>query len=202
MRLQRYPFDYCPQLAELTPPTPTAVRPRDKRFFIDKHLYAFTLPEEHRIVVAPNGRKWQILNDLHMCRELLIPNEATLELDYGYDKDKIADIDLEVHFQATLRTLADGVERQLVDETFSTSSDDNWRGARISLADLAYQRIELCVSADPDRDLPGKDLNEIVLWASPLVHSADLDYSRPEGRVSDQLDEQQLKQLKAMGYVQ
>lgn len=199
MRLQRLAPEHCPQLAVLVPETVTKIVPSDPRPFVDADLYGFALPEEvERRTVAEHERKTSPVNE--GCREILVPPDAVLRVEYGIDRDLKWPEWLEGRFQLWVR--GGGINRKLVDAHLG-SGTDAWNRSRatISLEDLAYTKLDLCISAsvvEGDTDAVGQ-----LVWGNPVIESTS---QVPPGlpaveRITEQERLLRERQLKALGYV-
>jgi hypothetical protein len=176
----------------------TKILPEDPRPFVDGDLFGFALPEKvERRKVA--GRERKLVPENRDCQDLLIPPGARLRVEYGIDRDLEWPEWLEGRYE--LWILDGGTKRKLVDAQLGGSADAWYRSRSwINLEDLAYRRIEMCVSAsvlEGDED----DLGELV-WGNPVIESTT---QRPPRlltaeKISEREKRLQEKQLKALGY--
>jgi len=199
MRLQRLALDHCPQFAEFVPESASEVIPADPRPFVDADLYRFALPEEvERRVVAEQERK--VAPENRGCRQILVPPDAILRVQYGIDRDAKSTEWVEGRFRLWIE--GGGMNRKLVDAHLG-SGVDTWHRSRaaIDLGDLAYRKMKMCISAEVVDGDP--DAADQLVWGNPFIESTS---QVPPGplqarRVSEQERKLQEQQLKALGYV-
>jgi len=198
MRLERLSYDHCPQLAELSVADPIEVRPMDDRPFVDIDLYKLGLVNdtERRDV---GGRERRVMSWNTGCRELVIPPDATLKVDFGIDEAHLRRRSVTGRFRLTIAS--EGPPETLLDVTMDSASDRLWRRHRFSLDELAYQSVEMCIATDADGEIA--DLGPFVAWGVPVISSST---QRPtlkarEERITDQERKLREQQLEALGYV-
>jgi len=199
MRVERVPYDHCPQLADLPTPAESKVIPEDHRPFVDSGLYSFDFKwqtEKRKI----DGRLKRAVRSTDGCRDLRVPVGATLRAEYGLDRKRLDGRAIEARFRLTI----DDHERPpktLVDAVLDETSDPMWRRQTVSLARYALQQVTMCIETEIEGDLT--DPEGVVLWANPLILSA-ADRERRTAR-SQHITEQELKlreqQLRTLGYV-
>ncbi len=199
MRLQRLALDHCPQLADLVPETATEVIPADPRPFVDADLYEFALPEEvERRTVADQQR--EVVQENSGCRQILMPPDAVLRVQYGLDRDLGSPEWLEGRFRLWIE--GGGKSRKLVDAHLG-SAVDTWHRSRVNidLGEFAYQKIKMCISADVVAG--DQDALDDLLWGNPFIKStSQVPPGPPQAkRISEQEKKLQEQQLKALGYV-
>jgi hypothetical protein len=199
MRVERLAPDHCPQLLHLAPETRSEVVPADPRPFVDADLYGFALPEEvERRTVAENERKIAPVNE--GCREILVPPDAILRVQFGIDRDVTLPEWLEGRFQLWIR--GGGTNRRLVDAHLGSGADGWYRQrTTISLAELAYRRMNLCISATVAQG--DQDAVKSLVWGNPVIESTSQVPRGPRerSRITEQERKLQERQLKALGYV-
>jgi hypothetical protein len=199
MRLERLSLNHCPQLRALVPATIEEVVPADPRPFVDADLYGFALPEEvERREIADRERK--IVPENEGCREIFLPPDGILRVEYGIDRDLELPGWLAGRFQLWIR--GGGTFRKLVDDELG-SSTDAWtrRRATIDLGEFAYRKMRLCLSAtvvDGDEDAADR-----LVWGNPVIESTSQKPPDPRSAkgISEQERRLQEQQLKAIGYV-
>ena len=199
MRLLRLALDHCPQLAAIEPQDAQDVVADVTRPYVDDDLFGFALPEEvERRKVSDHERK--IVPENQGCREILVPPDAILRIEYGIDRDLEWPEWLEGRFQLWIR--GGGADRKLVDANLGASVDAWYRSPTpISLEDLAYRKVQMCISAevvDGDRDAV-----DHLVWGNPVIESTSQRPrdSRPVKAMTEQERQLQERQLKALGYV-
>ncbi len=115
MRVERLPYDYCPQLEALVPADETEVRRASKHPFIDASLYQFdSLDDTDNRVIA--GRDRALLQSNNTCRELLIPPDASVRVLFGFDEERLEGRPLSARFTLTIDDHENPVET-LLDES-------------------------------------------------------------------------------------
>ena len=198
MRLERLPFDHCPQLAALSRSefSPRAHQPEDP--FVDTGLYRFDLnfDVDARIV---NGKKLKVLRSNHECRRLLIPPQASVRVTFGIDGEKLDGRDVRARFTMTITD--DASATVIVNKTLDSGTGRLWIRQNLPLADFAFQNVEMCITTEIDS--PAENLAELAFWANPIVHSKSQHPARlsAENRITKQERELRNQQLKALGYI-
>ena len=197
-RMERLPFDHCPQLAALAPPNAGARRRRAKRPFVDMGLYRFErrVDTEKRVV---DGTKRYLLRSNERCWTLLIPPKAVVKARFGIDDGRLGDRYLKAGFRMTIEG-EDGV-RTLIDETLASDAESLWLRRRARLGAYAYEHVELCIATVVEGE--SDDLGEFAVWANPAIESKSQRKvrRRTEHRITDQERKVREQQLKALGYV-
>jgi hypothetical protein len=200
MRVERLPYDYCPQLEALTPADENEVRRTSKHPFVDASLYQFdSLDDTDNRVIA--GRDRAVLRSMNTCRELLIPSDATVRAGFGIDEERLAGRAVEARFTLTIDD-HQGRAQTLLDVTIDGSSRELWQTHRVSIDAYSLTRVELCVATSAAGDMV--DPMDVVAWANPVVESA-AERKRRRGerrRVSEQEKRLREQNLKALGYVE
>jgi len=199
MRMERLALNHCPQLEKLVPETAVAVEPADPRPFIDADKYRFALPEEtERLTVA--GREVKVVPENEGCREILVPPNARLRVQYGIDRDSASTELLEGRFRLWIK--GGGVNRRIVDAHLVGGVDTWYRSrATYSLQDLAYRKITMCISADVVGGDP--DDRDQLVWGNPFIESTSQHPRGPRAarKMTAQEKKLQEQQLRALGYV-
>jgi len=199
MRPIRYPRDHCPQLAEMDWPRPVA-RTRATPY-LDKALYDFLLPRQ------PNRwlRGWErraLLAGGHACRELILPSDAVMHLEYGLQREALKDRTFAARFVVEIRDKASGETRRILDDEVHSDQDPIQRKFKASLATRAFTVVDVCLDAKPIGETHGVSPREAIIWLPPQFRS------RP--RAGDQLEPEltqaervlRERQLRAIGYIQ
>jgi hypothetical protein len=197
-RVERLPFDHCPQLAALAPPDAGARRCRAKRPFVDSGLYRFDfrIDTEERVV---DGRKRNLLRSNEGCWTLLIPPKAVVRAEFGIEDGVLGDRYLKAGFRMTIEG-EDGV-RTLIDETLASDAESLWLQRRARLSAYAYEHVELCIATVVEGE--SDDLGEFAVWANPVIDSKLQRQvrRRTEHRITELERKVREQQLKALGYV-
>jgi outer membrane protein assembly factor BamB len=199
MRVERVPYDHCPQLAELPPPIETEVVPEDRRPHVDADLYRFDFKWETKKRNIDGRGKW-IIRSTEGCRDLRIPPSATLRTEFGLDRERLAGGTIEARFRITI----DDHERPpetLVDVTLDEASETLWHCESLRLKRFSMREVRMCIDTEIDGDI--ENPSEVVLWANPQIMSR-VDRERKalrSRRITEQERKLQEQQLKALGYV-
>ncbi len=198
MRVERLPYDHCPQLAGLTPGPGIAVDRTGGLPFVDEELFAFSLAEE-RVTRVVDGVERHVVPVTDGCRSLLVPPEAGLTAEYGLDRERLAGRDVHGHFLMSLEGA--GFTVVAVDDTVDSGSQELWRKQRTSLVDMALQRVEMCLSVTT-KEASSAAAGEAV-WGLPRIRSNS---QQPSPLAVQPLHgkEEKLRrrQLEALGYVE
>jgi len=198
MRLERLPYDHCPQLARLPIPDGAEKTPGDHQAFIDIDLYKLGLVNDtERREIA--GRERRVMSWNSGCRQLVIPPDATLKAEFGFDETRLGTTPLTGRFQLTIAL--DGPPESFFDVTLESGSDTLWQVETFALDELAYQNVEMCIATDLDGD--GADLEKVAVWSVPIISSST---QRPtlkarEQRITEEERKLRDQQLEALGYV-
>jgi hypothetical protein len=200
MRPERLAYDHCPQLAALDRPEEIEVSVKgDRRPYVDVDLYRFALTEEFATrEIAGHSRR--LLREIDGCRELLIPPDASMWVEFGIDSERLNEQRLEARFKLTVRREGHPPET-LLDRTLNSDSENPWRGRWIRLARFSYQNVDLCVSTEISGEVNKPE--RIVAWGNPLIecpiqHPFE---DKEEDRISERERRLREQQLRALGYV-
>ena len=198
MRIERLPYDFCPQLAGLAREPEIAVDRTHGTPFIDGELSAFALAEE-RIDRVVNGKERRVIAATAGCRELLIPPQAELIAEFGLDEERVGGRRVSARFTVSLA--GDGISSVIVDATVKSSSAKLWKRRRVSLEDLAFRRLNMCLSVAVEGEDPGNA--EVAVWGVPTIVSKTRQRRLKEVRQSSDAREEKLRRqrLEALGYV-
>jgi hypothetical protein len=199
MRVERVPYDHCPQLADLPAPAESEVTPEDRRPFVDADLYNFEFKWQTEKMEV-DGRMRRILPVVDGCRDLRVPVGANLRTEFGLDGERLNGRAVNVRFRLTI----DDHERPpeaLVDVFMDQNSDPVWSGQNVSIARYALQAVTICMETEIEGDLADPD--GIALWAKPqILSAADRERrARRTQRISDQEQRLREQQLRTLGYV-
>ena len=197
MRVERIPYDHCPQLADHGRPRETEVLPSDGQPYIDMDLYNFALPEE-LVIRDVAGRERKLVPSNSGCRELVIPPDAAMRANFGIDSRASGDGVKRVHF---IMTIDDGEVDTLIDDTIASDAKKLWRLRRVNLGKYASKRVNVCISTEIDGG--ADDPQALAAWANPVIESTTQrpPRLRTARRVSKQERKLQKQQLEALGYV-
>lgn len=204
MRLERYPYDYCPQLRSLGEPDEMAVQSRRSHPYISQELHFFAVSGEYKSRPVAGERR-QLVRDPNSCRELVIPAQAALAANYGIDVRARGARQVEAHFTFTIER-DDGTDRRvLVDATIRGTDPEPWRMEWIPLPGLDFARVRLCLALDTPNGNGARSDRPAAVIENPRVWAGDRP-TLPRRWTEDQLsaEEQRLReeQLRAIGYVQ
>ena len=204
MRLERYPYDHCPQLERLGRPDERAVRSRRAHPYVSQELHFFAVSGEYRSRPVAGERR-QLVRDPNSCRELVIPAQPALAVGYGVDVKAPGAAAVDADFGLTITRLDTGQRRVLVDDTVRGDEPEPWRQLWIPLPGLDFTRVELCLElatpggngSDPER--PAAVIENPRVWAGDRP-------TLPRQWTEEQLSEQEQRlreeQLRAIGYIQ
>jgi hypothetical protein len=197
MRLERIPYDHCPQLTNLGRPRETEIRFSDHPPYIDMELYAFALPED-LLIREVAGKKRKLVPCNNGCRELAIPPDATLRANFGVDQSASESGWNTIRF---IMTIDDGEATTLIDETVASDAKKLWRQRRVNLGRFDSKRVSLCISTEIDGGV--HDTQALAVWANPVIESKI--QRPPRLRIARRLTERERKlqkqQLEVLGYV-
>ncbi len=200
MRVARLAYDHCPQLAALSRPAESRVRPRTRKPFIDQDLYRFEfLPQtEERLI---QGREKHLLRSLDACRELLMPVGPSLHVEFGFDANRLEGRDLRARFQLTVTPDGQPPET-LMDATVHSGDRKLWHRRSIDLKRYELQRLTMCLSAAVEG--AGVDGEPAVAWANPLIQSRRERMAQVHRRrhITEQERRVREQNLEALGYVE
>lgn len=204
MRLERYPYDHCPQLERLRRPEERPVRPQRTRPYVSQELHFFAVSGEYRSRPVAGERR-QLVRDPNSCRELVIPVRPALAVGYGIDVKAPGAAAVEADFGLTITRLDTGERRMLVDETVRGGDSEPWRQRWIPLPGLDLARVELCLElvirgsngSDPER--PAAVIENPRVWAGDRPA---LPRKWTEELLSEQEQRLREEQLRAIGYIQ
>jgi hypothetical protein len=200
MRVERVPYDHCPQLDGLPRPDEREIVPHDPRPLIDADLYRFEFKwdTDKRII---DGKEKRALRSLDDCRRLRIPIQAVVRSEFGLDESLLAGRAVEARFRLTIDDHANEPVT-LFDVTIDQSSADLfWQRKVAPINRYAMKEITMCIETDVDAAF--ENPNEVVLWANPLILSkADRERrARRHQQITEQERRLREQQLKAIGYV-
>jgi len=199
MRVERVPYDHCPQLAALPIPVESEVFPEERRPFVDFNLYSFDF-KWRTARKKIDGRIRRLIPLTEGCRDLRVPVGATLRTEFGLDGDVLDGRSVGARFRLTI----DDHERPpktLVDAVLDENSDPLWKRRTVSIAHYAMREITMCIETEVDGDFTNPD--GLVLWANPqILSAADRDRrSVRSQRISDKERKLREQQLRTLGYV-
>jgi hypothetical protein len=207
-RPQRYPYDYCPQMASLGRPKEEPVQPPDGYRHIDRAVYRFA-PRGSLRKVKLDGRRRIFLRDNNQCVRLFLPAEATVDLSYGLDRQKLRRSGRarhEVDFGLRLTVEESGEEADLLRETVGFPGRA-WRGRRVDLDRYAHRWVRLCVKTEEVGSPEGRGTEEFAYWENLAISAGDESTKQPAepDELLEELTEEELevrrRHLRAMGYV-
>ena len=197
-RVERVASDHCPQLAALTAGEAKAVKPANRRPYVDKDLYKFGLQEDF-VSRTLAGRERNLLRATSGCETLLIPPRPSMHVEYGIDEERLRGRSLSARFRLTIEE--DGRLETLVDDVVDSDSERLWRETDVRLAEFRYKRVELCLSVEADGEM--KKPLRMVAWANPGIRSwlQHPPEQRARKAITEEEKELRKQQLEALGYV-
>ena len=205
MRPERLAYDHCPQLAAIEPSLPVRIKKGD-RPFIDPDLYRFKIGLKTRGREIA-GEKRALLPMSNLCRELLIPANADMSIQFGFDSSLLqTDLGpLTARFLISVAPINQngeaGTSENLLDSVLVSDRDELWHERSVKLTGLDYQRVEICLSIDlSGQKNPAK---REAVWALPKIKS--ISAPEPESDKEPELSQRERKllrrRLEAFGYV-
>jgi len=208
MRPQRYPYNYCTKFEELDRPVEVAVDNRTDDPYIDLELYAFGLDQDVDKLKL-YGRERKILKNNKMCRDLILPTLATLEVSYGLDPAALTEggtSGVSAIFTMSISRKGSPESVLLLEDRVSSVDDSTWLTRTIPLSEYAYETTTLCIDVDRidmDSTVVG-EVSRVAVWENPSIvssHTISLDVQAAVDSLSGREKEIMLQQLKALGYV-
>lgn len=207
-RPQRYAYDDCSRLAALDPPAEKPVVAPPGYRHIDYPVYRFAMDQDRRSITVDGSRR-NALKENSVCRDLLLPEEATLEIGFGLDRaalEAAGRADYSAEFAATAVGADDSGEAdELFRETARLSS--NADGVRVVDLDAYGGRsTRLCLEVRALGRYRDEPTEAFAFWSIPAIQSAedprrdDDEDGVPEDLTAEER-EVQLEHLRALGYV-
>lgn len=201
MRVERLPYDHCPQLAALPRPRELEVRlTGDTRPFIDIELYSFALPDDYLMREVHDAER-RLLRGHNECRDLFLPPGAMVWAEWGLHEERLGSRRISARFRLTVETKGRSPVT-LLDATMTEETDPKWQGRFLPLGSPGYRWVKMCVRTEAVGDM--KEPLKLVAWGNPLITS-------PAQRAALGIDEKGLairerelrrRQLRALGYLQ
>ncbi len=204
MRVLRYQVDHCPQLAALGPVDEHPVDRWDRQPWIDIELGQFAFRPDYRVVTL-YGLVRELLVEPSGCRELLLPADPVLQVAFGFDKTALDGAPATASFRLSVRDLAGGEPRVVIDDTISSTGDEIFYDRYVAVPGFDLKRAELCIEAWVDGTDDVEPLHRSVFLSNPRFYSrvrAQLTRKWKDERLSLQEQTLQERQLRAIGYVQ
>jgi outer membrane protein assembly factor BamB len=205
MRVERYPLDHAPQLADLKLASPEAVQPATDTPHIDLELYSYFTHEE----AWPRdigGKQTRVLHYDNLCREVWFPPDKTsISFRWGLNRHRFKGRSVSARFWATLRPTGDELIRKLVDCRVDSGDEQLWHSSTVPLFDMAGQRGTICLSVV---EIGGSAslgrAAKAIVWGPPITRSKWLRsrIERNPFQATRETAANEAKQLKALGYVQ
>jgi len=200
MRVERLPYDHCPQLAAFAPSEEVVVRRQgDKRPYVDIDLYRFALTEDF-VTRRLAGHSRRLLRSDNECRVLLIPPRPLMWTEFGIDEERLQGRWIEARFRITVDD-GERPKETILDTTLNPESESPWRGRNLGLGKYTYKWVTMCVATEAEGEM--EDPFEMVAWANPLIRSRSQhpEVERSDEKISEQERKLREQQLKALGYV-
>jgi hypothetical protein len=207
-RPQRYSYDHCPQLAALAQPPETPVVAEPGYQHVDWPVYRFAM-RQHRRTVEVNGQAMSLLRRNSICRELLLPEGATLEISYGFDSEKLrtAGPSAAATYLVTAEPVVGSTGAREVLRDLLDLSGESWRSKTVDLSEYGNRVTRICLQAEAPGSAVDRPTEEFVYWTNPRIHAAD-DARRQEatdqepGDLTPEEQEVEMEHLRALGYVE
>lgn len=204
MRISRYPYDYSDQFQTFPTPVESVVSAPLNGPYVDRSLYQFGLSHAVRDITL-GKQKFSVLKQDEVCRRLMVPDEATLALEFGIDRRAATcrgSQECSGIFQATLQSEQD--ERiELMNTTIRLSQPEQMKKKKFDLSEYAYEQIELCLKTYASSNLQKRGKRSPLLWGNPTLRAKrePIEDSGLTGALSREEEKTLAKQLKALGYM-
>lgn len=211
VRVHRYPWDHCPQLAGLSRSSPRAVVPPAGYRHVDAHSYRFAPRPRRRREVPVDGEMISALAASHECRRLFLPAAADLTATFGLDRAALKTAGRRAYaarFAITVRPDGAAEATEILATTLGPH-DPAQETQTISLAAHAHRWVELCIAADEVGAPSGTPSEPFAYWLEPILMSPEdrLVATSPAGEddvtgLTEEEKQTRREHLKALGYVE
>jgi hypothetical protein len=205
VRVSRYPYDFCPQLASLDPPPERPIQRHDPERFIDADQYSYAL---HDVTHVPSGEATAVLlRESSQCRQLRLPDGAELIVGYGVDHRERCEASPPAHFGVAIRPSGEEAPEELLGRTVGLATFGSGepgetvslRRETFSLARLGRQTVEICLMLS---SAGGGPPPPCFVWEQPEIRPGARSEARPfEEEKTPEVLEHERQQLEALGYV-
>ena len=136
------------------------------------------------------------------CRQLLIPNEASLRIDYGLHRPALGDGEFAASFAIDIHNRKTGTTTRLLDRVVRSDQEELAYKFTVSLKEFAYISTDLCFSAKPVGETNGVRPREAIVWMEPRISSGTQPSHRTEPIISDEEKVLREMQLRTLGYIE
>jgi len=170
--------------------------------FLDGALYDFLLPRQRNQSRRLAGWEGEALVASQVCRQLIIPPDAILRVDYGLHREALGGRPFAARFVVEIRDKESGETMRVLDDEVRSDQIQLVRTLTVSLAGHALVVTDVCLDAQPLGKPDGVSPQEAMVWLEPKIRSrpnADLDAEPELTQVERDL---RMWQLRAIGYVQ
>lgn len=209
MRSRRYAYDHCPQLGAMDRPVESPVQPPPGRRHIDADVYRFAGRGLLRQVRVDGKVRKGLLKHNNDCRAMMLPEAATVHLEYGIDRDRalhMGEGDFAADFQLTVsRVGSDDVVEVFRDRVGIDGTA--WRQQSLDLSAFALEHVNVCIATEQVSAAGESVSEELAFWRRPAIRSAraEVRNTTDEGPASHDLTSEELetrrKHLEALGYI-
>jgi len=211
VRAVRVAADACPQLARHALPAPQPVVPPRGYRHVDRDVYRFAR-QGSRMRAVIDGEKRTVLGKESDCRDLLLPAAATLQVQYGVDRERLraaGRADRPPMFTVRLRPAGASQDVELLRDAVGLDGSA-WREKTLPLEAYGLQDVQLCVEIDGGAPSGAGKRDRFAYWGQPFIGTArdlaragqggDGDDMAPADLTPEELEARR-KHLKALGYV-
>jgi len=161
MATARYPYDYCPQLAALEPPSQVAVQASGGAPHVDRPLYSFATEGETREVVI-DGESRQVLAEYPHCEKVALPSGSTVQLGYGYPFGTPGSSQAQAAVQVTVARPGSTAKAALFEGKIDPEDGELWNEVEFAVPDqYTATPLRMCVETTVGGD-------GSTLWSSDL----------------------------------
>ena len=194
----RYPRDHSPQLASLDWERPMA-RTRATPY-LDRALYDFLLPSQKGRQLP--GWEGQALVEPRACRQLIIPPDAILRVDYGLHREALGGRPFAARFIVEIRDKESGETTRVLDDEVRSDQIQLVRNLKVSLASHALATTDVCLDAQPLGTTDGVSPQEAMVWLEPKIRTAQPANRDAEPQPTQAERNLRERQLRMLGYIQ
>ncbi|MGD8895671.1 MAG: arylsulfotransferase family protein [Acidobacteriota bacterium] len=207
VRVSRYPYDFCAQLASLEPPAERPIRRHDPERFIDADQYSFALHDVRH--VPSGGSSVVVLREANQCRQVHLPDGAEMTVGFGVDQRGRCEGTTSgpARFGVSIRPSDAEAAEQLLERTIGPETFDSQepggvfslRRETFPLARHGRQTVEICLTL---AGASGGPPPPCYVWEDPEIRTPARSATDPfEEEKSAEVLEHERQQLEALGYV-
>ncbi len=206
VRVSRYPYDFCPQLAPRDPPPERPIQRDDPERFVDADQYSFAL---HDVRHEQTGESTVVLlRQANQCRQLRLPDGAELTVGYGIERRERCEgaATRPVRFGVSVRPSGAEESEELLGRTVALDAFDSGEpGGSVSLHRETFSlarfgpTVEICLTVS---NASGGPPSPCFVWEDPGIRPPARSATKPlEEEKPPEVQERERQQLEALGYV-